>query len=237
MNLRLANWTMRGMLATVLAASLTTDASACSLWDLWSHRISLKPWCYCHCFCRHYSYQHYGPVGYGFGVSGYPVAGYYAGYAPVTWGGGPANCPPHSSAPAAPRQSPPPVDEPSVTPSSPNVEERDVQGEESRSAARENHHLSGPEIRMVGQFNDPARMDEAAAKNGAMHYYLLALEYRRRGEFAAAEDLLQSAIGAERRQPIARWGRLMERVQGRDRMWIERARSEAGVAGRVRENW
>ena len=43
----------------------------------------------------------------------------------------------------------------------------------------------------------------------------------------AAKVTLQQAVELERAQPIADWGKRMERVQGRNRNWVESARRTA----------
>jgi hypothetical protein len=42
-----------------------------------------------------------------------------------------------------------------------------------------------------------------------------------------AERALDTAIQIEQSTPIAGWGRLMERVQGQPRLWVEQRRTKA----------
>ncbi len=83
-----------------------------------------------------------------------------------------------------------------------------------------------------GSMNDAAREFEAAATaepdNALYHYYRALAMYDLYGAEAAAEAR-QQAVQAELREPIAGWGRRMERVQGRARLWIEQARRDAGL--------
>jgi hypothetical protein len=83
-----------------------------------------------------------------------------------------------------------------------------------------------------GSMNDAAREFEAATTaepdNAVYHYYRALAMYDLYGAEAALEAR-QQAIQAELRQPIAGWGRRMERVQGRARLWIEQARRDAGL--------
>ncbi len=74
--------------------------------------------------------------------------------------------------------------------------------------------------------------DAAAAaepQNALYHYYRALAFYQLQGADAAAE-WLQRAVEIERQSPIAGWGKRMERVQGQPRLWIEQARSAAGVS-------
>jgi hypothetical protein len=52
--------------------------------------------------------------------------------------------------------------------------------------------------------------------------------YNVAGEEAANQWLAQ-AVELERQAPIANFGRSMERVQGRARLWLEQARRDAGL--------
>ncbi len=83
-----------------------------------------------------------------------------------------------------------------------------------------------------GSLNEAARDFEAASSaepdNALYHYYRALTMYDLYGAEAAAEAREQ-AIQAELREPIANWGRRMERVQGRARLWIEQARRDAGL--------
>jgi hypothetical protein len=62
--------------------------------------------------------------------------------------------------------------------------------------------------------------------NTAAHY-ALALTQRELGNVAAADALLAEAVAREAEYPVAGWGKLMERVQGPRRVWLEAARSAA----------
>ena len=69
----------------------------------------------------------------------------------------------------------------------------------------------------------------AAEPDNALYQYYRALSfYNLRGE-AAAADWLAQAVEMERQTPIKNWGRSLERVQGRVRLWVEQARTSAAL--------
>ena len=56
-----------------------------------------------------------------------------------------------------------------------------------------------------------------------------------RRERGLADEALAAAVDVDARYPIPDWGRLMQRVQGKQRVWLEKARGRAiamQVAGR-----
>lgn len=61
----------------------------------------------------------------------------------------------------------------------------------------------------------------------AKYAYFCALAERQAGLLEQAEQTLAEATRLEALSPIDNWGQLMERVQGRQRIWIEEARSNA----------
>ncbi len=69
----------------------------------------------------------------------------------------------------------------------------------------------------------------AAEPENALYRYYRALALFDLNDNEAANEALQQAIAAERDQPIAQWGKRMERVQGRGRVWIEEARRAADL--------
>ena len=79
---------------------------------------------------------------------------------------------------------------------------------------------------------DALRSFEAAAAaephNALYHYYRALALYNLSGAEAAGE-WLQQAVELEREAPVANWGRRMERVQGRPRLWLEQARQNADL--------
>jgi hypothetical protein len=84
-----------------------------------------------------------------------------------------------------------------------------------------------------GSMNDAAREFETAAAtepNNALYHYYRALALHSVVGAEGAADARQQAVEAELRQPIKGWGKRMERVQGSARLWIEKARREAGLA-------
>ncbi len=70
----------------------------------------------------------------------------------------------------------------------------------------------------------------AEPQNALYRYYQALAMYNLQGPEAASQFLAQ-AVEFERENPIANWGRRMERVQGRARIWVEQARSAANVGG------
>jgi hypothetical protein len=69
----------------------------------------------------------------------------------------------------------------------------------------------------------------AAEPGNALYQYYLAMAQLEMSGATAAEAALAEAVLLESREPIANWGKQMERVQGRGRLWIEKARREAGL--------
>ena len=74
-------------------------------------------------------------------------------------------------------------------------------------------------------FNSAA---EAEPENALYHYYHALATYELAGADAAT-DSLEKAVQTELQGPVKDWGRRMERVQGRGRVWIEKARRDAGL--------
>jgi hypothetical protein len=73
----------------------------------------------------------------------------------------------------------------------------------------------------VGAFDMAAK----AEPNNPLYRYFLALTiYDLNGG-----DSLTQAIELERQSPVSGWGKKMERVQGKSRNWIEKARRDAGL--------
>jgi hypothetical protein len=68
----------------------------------------------------------------------------------------------------------------------------------------------------------------AEPTNALYQYYQALVTYNQYGADAANQSLAQ-AIDMERQAPVKNWGRMMERVQGPARLWIEQARREAGL--------
>jgi hypothetical protein len=63
-------------------------------------------------------------------------------------------------------------------------------------------------------------------RNAAAHYGL-ALAQLEHGDQSSADSTLARAAAIETEQPVAGFGRLMERVQGQRRVWLEAARQQA----------
>ncbi len=72
-------------------------------------------------------------------------------------------------------------------------------------------------------------MAVAAEPGNAVYWYYRALTLFDLGNGDAAGEALQKAVSLEQDQPIENWGKRMERVQGRNRNWVENARRSAGL--------
>lgn len=70
----------------------------------------------------------------------------------------------------------------------------------------------------------------AAEPQNALYGYYRALAMFNLQGADAANDWLAQAVQLERENPVAQWGRRMERVQGRARLWVEQARAAGGVS-------
>lgn len=82
-------------------------------------------------------------------------------------------------------------------------------------------------------FTNALQSFEAAATaepDNAMYQYYRALTLFDLNGAEAGSEALQQAIELEKREAVPQWGKRMERVQGRGRVWIEKARREAGLA-------
>jgi tetratricopeptide (TPR) repeat protein len=77
----------------------------------------------------------------------------------------------------------------------------------------------------LGEFEAAA---SAEPKNALYPYHRALATFDLAGADAAQEALKQ-AIEAESLEPVKNWGKRMERVQGRGRVWIETARRNAGL--------
>jgi hypothetical protein len=126
----------------------------------------------------------------------------------------------------------------------PRIEENVPTPVDSTSNRRSPHQLAsyskegsrsfenGLKLYRDGQLHEAAEQFEQATRaepgNALYQYHQALAQFDAFGADAAA-DALQQAVAAERREPIANWGQRMERVQGQGRLWIEKARREAGL--------
>ncbi len=69
----------------------------------------------------------------------------------------------------------------------------------------------------------------AAEPQNALYAYYRALAMYNLQGAEGANDSLAQAVELERQTPIAQWGKRMERIQGRARIWIEQARVAGGI--------
>jgi len=75
------------------------------------------------------------------------------------------------------------------------------------------------------------RLSEAVERGSQdpLTRYLLALCQYQIGDTETAAATLREAVRLEGENPIINWGRRMQRIQGRPRLWIEQARRDAEV--------
>ena len=102
----------------------------------------------------------------------------------------------------------------------------------SRAADGSAEFARGLDAFRQGSLNVAAQQFEAAAAaepDNALYHYHRALTLHDLYGAEAADEARQRAVEAELREPINGWGKRMQRVQGRARVWVEKARREAGL--------
>ena len=83
-----------------------------------------------------------------------------------------------------------------------------------------------------GSMNDALRAFTTAADaepSSAIYHYYRALAMFEVAGADAAQEILATAVEVEQREGVENWGQRMERVQGRGRLWIEKARRDANL--------
>jgi hypothetical protein len=88
---------------------------------------------------------------------------------------------------------------------------------------------SGLKLYHDGAFDAAAREFGAAAElapTKAKYLYFQALAAYQKGDFNAASGLVKTGVRVEQENPGESWGRMMERVQGPHRLWLEDARRQ-----------
>lgn len=83
-----------------------------------------------------------------------------------------------------------------------------------------------------GSMNEALRAFTTAAEaepSTAIYLYYRALAMFEVAGAESAQDILITAVEVERREGVENWGQRMERVQGRGRLWVEKARREANL--------
>jgi hypothetical protein len=122
---------------------------------------------------------------------------------------------------------PSPVAEPAADEEKPApVKIVSMQKKAGAAAARE-LFASGVKLFHQGAYEAAAREFAAAAELSpiaARHLYFQALATYQLGDREAAESLAKHAVALEKSHPGESWGRMMERVQGPHRIWLEDAR-------------
>lgn len=72
----------------------------------------------------------------------------------------------------------------------------------------------------IGRFQAARKVDPT----NPAYVYFLALAYKRSGQKDLAETALAEAIELEAGYRVSNWGKMMERVQGKERVWLEDAK-------------
>jgi hypothetical protein len=89
-------------------------------------------------------------------------------------------------------------------------------------------YRDGSNQQALSAFQDAA---SAEPDNALYHYYQALALYELSGPDAASYSL-QRAVSIERKNRVENWGRRMERVQGQKRLWVEKARRQAGLGAK-----
>jgi tetratricopeptide (TPR) repeat protein len=127
---------------------------------------------------------------------------------------------------------PPPVPQPADNSSAFNAIRRPFQLTSNQSQERDG---SAAFERGVSLFRSKSYSDAISAFDGALaaeprnalYQYYRAMSLFEVHGADAASDVLRQAVELEREQPVANWGKRMERIQGRSRVWVETARRAA----------
>jgi hypothetical protein len=88
---------------------------------------------------------------------------------------------------------------------------------------------SGLKLYSDGAFDAAAREFAAAAELApakAKYVYFQALATYQKGDAVAAAELVKTAVSVENANLGESWGRMMERIQGQHRIWLEEARRQ-----------
>ena len=94
-----------------------------------------------------------------------------------------------------------------------------------RFASGLTHYRNGNYQAAMEAFEAALNADSSNAK----YAYFSALAQREIGQTQRADWFLALGLQLEQTEPIANWGRVMERVQGQGRIWLENARSQGRV--------
>lgn len=127
-----------------------------------------------------------------------------------------------------------PQPEPEVVPAPPSAQAvpRTTNQFASYRSERSTHFERGLRWYREGNLSEATAEFQAAAQaepENALYHYHHALALFDQHGAEVADEALQTAISAEKRQAIASWGQRMERIQGPARIWIEKARRNAGL--------
>jgi hypothetical protein len=99
--------------------------------------------------------------------------------------------------------------------------------EDANPALASDAFVAGLAAYRWGQFDEAIKQFEEAtqaAGSNAKYAYFYALALYQTDRKSEAQKQLKTAVSLEKASPICDWGRVMERVQGLPRLWIEDAR-------------
>jgi tetratricopeptide (TPR) repeat protein len=88
----------------------------------------------------------------------------------------------------------------------------------------------GTQFYRRGDYRKATDQFQLAANNDpqeALYFYLLAMSQFQTNALEQAEQNIEIAIALEKDEPIANWGSMLSRYQGKPRLWVERRRSAA----------
>ena len=89
--------------------------------------------------------------------------------------------------------------------------------------------ISGTRLYHQGAYDAAAKEFATAAElvpTKAKYVYFQALATYQKGDVEAAAALVKNAVQIEEANPGENWGRMMERVQGPHRLWVEEVRRQ-----------
>jgi hypothetical protein len=134
----------------------------------------------------------------------------------------------------APAPGPQPADSPEAAEGDPMASARQI-GFRRTASTRGNGtsaYARGLRSYWDGNMSEALQAFNAAASaepENALYQYYRALSFYNLQGPDAAGDWLAQAVQMEREAPIKNWGTQMERIQGRARLWVEQARTNASL--------
>lgn len=134
----------------------------------------------------------------------------------------------------APAAEPEPAASPEPADADPMASNRQIGFRQTAGSERDGTSAYARGLRSYwnGNMSEAMQAFDAAAAaepaNALYQYYRALVFYNLQGAEAAG-DWLSQAVEMERQSPIKNWGKHMERIQGRARLWVEQARNGAGL--------